>query len=73
MKQFQKRFIKEAVADATILSALIVVPLAFLGTGWTRKQPNDRVVAARFRQEHPVSKADEQEDGRSRGCQPTST
>jgi hypothetical protein len=60
MKQFQKRFIKEVVAEVTILSALIIVPLAFLGPGWTRKPPNDRAVAARFRQEHPVSKAAEQ-------------
>jgi hypothetical protein len=61
MKQFQKRFIKEVVAEVTILSALVIVPLAFLGPGWTGKQPNHRAVAARFRREHPVSKADEQD------------
>ena len=61
MKQFQKRFIKEVIAEVTVLSALIIVPLAFLGPGWTRKRPNDAVIAARFRQEHPPSKADEEE------------
>jgi hypothetical protein len=64
MKQFQKRFIKEVVAEVTILSALIIVPLAFLGPGWTRKPPNDHAVAAQFRQEHPVSEGDEQDIGR---------
>jgi hypothetical protein len=33
MKQLQKRFLKEVVVDATILSALVIVPLAFLGPG----------------------------------------
>jgi hypothetical protein len=61
MKHFQKRFIKEVIAEVTILSALIIVPLAFLGPGWTKKQPDDRVVAARFRQEHSESKADGEE------------
>lgn len=65
MKQFQKRFLKEVAVDATILSALVIVPLAFLGPGWTRKQPNERLVASQFKQEHSVSKADEQEDGRN--------
>ena len=51
MKQFQKRFLKEAVGDAAVLSALIILPLAFLGPGWTRKQ-DDKVLAARFQQEH---------------------
>lgn len=37
MKQYQKRFIKEAVADATILTALIIVPLAFSGTWLDQK------------------------------------
>ena len=52
MKQFQKRFIKEVITDATILSALIIVPLAFLGPGWRTKNPDDQVLAARFRDEH---------------------
>ena len=59
MKQFQKRFIKEVIVEVTILSALIIVPLAFLGPGWTRRKPDDRVVAARFRQQHSASTSDE--------------
>lgn len=61
MKQFQRRFVKEVVAEVTILSALIIVPLAFLRPGWTRKQPNDRIVAARFRQEHAMPEVDQQD------------
>ena len=46
-----RQFIKEAIADATILSALIILPMAVLGPGWTRK-PDDRVLAAQFRRDH---------------------
>jgi hypothetical protein len=53
--------IKEVIAEVTILSALIIVPLAFLGPGWTRRKPDDRVVDARFREEHSASKANEQD------------
>ena len=67
MKQFQKRFIKEVIAEITILSALIIVPLAFLGPSWTRRKPDDHIVAARFNQEHPASKAEEEDIGRSEG------
>ena len=52
MKQFQKRFIKQVVADASILSVLIIFPLAFLGPGWRAKTPDDRAQAARFRDNH---------------------
>lgn len=64
MKQFQKRFIKEVIAEVTILSALINVPLAFL---WTRRKPDAHFVAARVKQEHPASKAEEEDIGRSEG------
>lgn len=64
MKQFQKRFMKEVIADATILSALIILPIAFLGPGWTSKRPDERAVAARFRQEHPLQVKREETEGR---------
>lgn len=34
-----KPFIKEIIANAAMLSALIVLPIAFLGPGWTRSNP----------------------------------
>lgn len=43
-----KPFIKEIMADAAILSGLIILPIAFLGPGWRRKdtdyhpRPNER-------------------------------
>ena len=64
MKQFQKRFIKEVIAEVTVLSALIIVPLAFLGPGWTRRKPNDGVVSARFQQQHTPSTANEEGTGK---------
>jgi hypothetical protein len=66
MKQFQKRFIKEVIAEATVLCTPIV-PLAFPGPGRTRRMPDDHIAAARFRQEHSISKADEEDIGRRRG------
>ena len=62
MKQFQKRFIKQVVADATVLSALIILPLAFLGPGWRAKNPDDRVQAARFRDDHAPTASTERNE-----------
>lgn len=47
-----KGFMKEVIADATILSLLIIAPMAFLGPGWRTKNPDGHVSAQRFKREH---------------------
>ena len=55
-----KRYMKEIFADATILSLLIITPMAFLGPGWRTKNPDGHVSAERFKREHlPGEKAEE--------------
>ena len=37
-KLFKGSFMKEVVAETAILSALIILPMAFLGPGWRVRQ-----------------------------------
>ena len=37
-KVFKGGFMKEAFAETAILSALIILPMAFLGPGWNKRQ-----------------------------------
>jgi hypothetical protein len=46
-----KKLFKEAFRDAMTLSALVIVPMLFLGPGWTPK--GDKALRASFAELHP--------------------
>jgi hypothetical protein len=46
-----KQLLKEAFRDAMTLSALVIVPMLFLGPGWTPKE--DKALRANFSDLHP--------------------
>lgn len=50
-----KKFAREVVRDATVLSVLVIAPMSFLGPGWTRPRPTRE---ASFAQQHQQTSED---------------
>ena len=51
-----KKLIKEAFRDAVLLSGLVIVPMVFLGPGWT--SPRNRQSQAGFAELHQQADSD---------------
>lgn len=47
-----KRFITKVLWDSVVLSALVILPIAFLGPGWKTQTPKDQIARERFQREH---------------------
>jgi hypothetical protein len=56
--------IQEAIKDAIILSALIILPMTFLGPGWRTLSKDDRPVRDHFARQHVPRAEEGGEEGR---------
>ena len=50
-----KQLMREAIWNGAILSALIIIPMAFFGPGWRSQTLDARLAKERFATEHRVS------------------
>ncbi len=53
-------FMQEAIKDALILSALIILPMSFLGPGWRVVSKDDRPTREHFARQH-ISREEKEE------------